>query len=620
MIALIWDPCGRCDIESALSEMVAACDHDKSLEVEYWVRTGMGAAHFHNPEIGRLGGFRESGSHLIVLDGEFFGKGDSEAQLQFLDSRTQRDGERALCGLNGRYVAGLLDEATAEACVAVDRLGMRKLYLAQHKGGWVFASCCKAILAIPGFSRGFDEQGLSDFMSCDYAVGERTLFRGIRTVPYGSLIRLRGGTITTRRYWDFPSGQVGTVTDAETALNAAEFSERLAGSTVRQLRGVPDTVLCLTGGRDSRMLAYHMKQLDIPFSAVTYGHGGCYDFRFGGRVARALGIRRRRLKLRPSWLADWRCDAAVLCEGTATVCNCHTFAVSRSFKPAARRFVTGFMGDYLAGHYNSERYYAPDAEVQGFNYFAGDVMSGMSPADVQRLLRPPLRDRAIVGTREGLREVWDGIDGSSAYRVYCATLAVRARKHTSYHMDILDTSGIATIPFYDNELLDWLLHLPMEAMRSQATYREVLRNHLGVLSHVPLSGDGLAVSGDLRARFWRTWHIFWREQLPRQLFGEWSAPGRQKYEYLMGPWLHRRLGTDLFFKERRRYTHSLEWLRTGSRSLVEQLHHSPDTLAEFVEPDAVRRVATGFLAGRSDNWRCLCRLATLFDVREVFGL
>ena len=88
----------------------------------------------------------------------------------------------------------------------------------------------------------------------------------------------------------------------------------------------------------------------------------------------------------------------------------------------------------------------------------------------------------------------------------------------------------------------------------------------------------------------------------------------------MGPWLHRHIGVDFYYKEMRRYSHFREWFRTGSRGLVERLRREPGTMSEFIEPDAVRRYAEDYLAGREDNWRILGGLTTLFDLREVFRL
>jgi asparagine synthase (glutamine-hydrolysing) len=150
----------------------------------------------------------------------------------------------------GDWSFARLKPAEHELVLARDPIGVRPLYFAETAGTLVFASTIAALRSvIPGTAIA------PDALFC--ALGRRpwpahqTIFSGIRRLPPGSMLRVRGGSWEEVRYWDWhtiAAAPSPVRSDAEWAdmarrLMQIAVSDRMrAGSNV----GVP-----LSGGLDS---------------------------------------------------------------------------------------------------------------------------------------------------------------------------------------------------------------------------------------------------------------------------------------------------------------------------------------------------------------------------------
>ena len=89
-----------------------------------------------------------------------------------------------------RSIAGcLVDERSKRCFLFSDRLGMERIFLYEDDEKVLFSSEAKAILAVVPETREFDPVGLGQFFACGCTLGEKSLYRNIRVLPGGSVMK-----------------------------------------------------------------------------------------------------------------------------------------------------------------------------------------------------------------------------------------------------------------------------------------------------------------------------------------------------------------------------------------------------------------------------------------------
>lgn len=203
----------------------------------------------------------------LVFNGEIFNYVELRAELEAAGHRfrTRSDtevivhaweewGEASLDRLNGQWAIALWDERARRLVLARDRVGVRPLFYAEHRGKLVFASEVKAIFAAaPDLPRRFDPIGIDQTFTFWTAVAPRTVFAGVHELPPGCVRTYDADGVRERAYWSpsYPGDFVGSVDEAAEAVRAA-----LARATeLRMLRSEVDVGSYLSGGLDSSLIA-----------------------------------------------------------------------------------------------------------------------------------------------------------------------------------------------------------------------------------------------------------------------------------------------------------------------------------------------------------------------------
>jgi asparagine synthase (glutamine-hydrolysing) len=110
-------------------------------------------------------------------------------------------GEACLDRLRGMFAFALWDEERQTLFLARDRFGIKPLYYTVVEGRLYFASEIKALLPyVPAIET--DLEGLRDYLTFQFCLGGKTLFKGIRELLPSHFLRVRNGQIETRRYWE----------------------------------------------------------------------------------------------------------------------------------------------------------------------------------------------------------------------------------------------------------------------------------------------------------------------------------------------------------------------------------------------------------------------------------
>jgi asparagine synthase (glutamine-hydrolysing) len=113
----------------------------------------------------------------------------------------RRWGEGFLERLRGMFAFALWDEERRTLFCARDRFGIKPFYYAKVGDALLFASEAKALLPfLPEIETDLD--GLKDYLSFQFCLGGKTLFKGVRELLPGHFLRVRDGSVEVRRYWE----------------------------------------------------------------------------------------------------------------------------------------------------------------------------------------------------------------------------------------------------------------------------------------------------------------------------------------------------------------------------------------------------------------------------------
>ena len=210
------------------------------------------------------------GRFVLILNGEIYNYRELREQLAAKGHsfRTQSDtevllaawaewGEDCLLRLNGMFAFALWDNNERALFLARDRVGIKPLYYSNAGGSFIFASEIKSILASGLVKAELDNESLHQFLTFLWAPDPNTLFRGIKTVPPGHMVTLRGDELTVRQWWDISFDPI------EEGRSEAWWQEQVLETLDRvvKLEMVADVPLgsFLSGGIDSSSIVAMMK-------------------------------------------------------------------------------------------------------------------------------------------------------------------------------------------------------------------------------------------------------------------------------------------------------------------------------------------------------------------------
>jgi asparagine synthase (glutamine-hydrolysing) len=310
--------CGICGIlgnrlgaparRAAVQEMMAALAHrgpdDSGIFESDGVTLGHRRLSVIDLETGRQPMASADGRHVIVYNGEIYNYRELRSSLiqQGIALRTNsdtevllellvREGPRALARLNGMFAFALLDTTDNRWLMARDPLGIKPLYYAALPDELIFGSEPKALLAHPALRAEVNWEGLHEYLTFQFCLEDRTLFRGISKVEPGCYVEGRGSQVLrTVRYWDTDYRIDEHHTEAyfiETLRDLVDDAARL------QIRSDVPLGAYLSGGLDSTVVASasarHLRGALQVFHG-RFNEGPRYDeSSFAAAAARAIG-------------------------------------------------------------------------------------------------------------------------------------------------------------------------------------------------------------------------------------------------------------------------------------------------------------------------------------------
>lgn len=160
-------------------------------------------------------------------------------------------GESMLEKMNGIFGLAIWESEKKKLFLARDRMGVKPLFYCRHRGGLIFASEIKTILAYPSVRAELDATGVAELLLLGPGRTPGSgVFRGIQELEPGCCARYSGGKWTWRRYWK--------LTDRDHTDSFEETAEKVrflvTDAIKRQMVSDFPVGTFLSGGLDSSII------------------------------------------------------------------------------------------------------------------------------------------------------------------------------------------------------------------------------------------------------------------------------------------------------------------------------------------------------------------------------
>jgi asparagine synthase (glutamine-hydrolysing) len=304
----------------------------------------------------------KEGNVALVFSGECFLDSETRSILQHRGYTAEVNdgswliplylelGDRFFEQLNGLFSGLLIDQREEKAFLFNDRYGMERVYWHETEESFFFASEAKSLLRVIPELREFDWSGVEQLLNLGCTVGERTLFRGIRSLAGGSLFSFKNGHCEKRRYL------LPEVWESQPALSDEsfhrEFEETFKQILPPYLDAKSSVGISLTAGLDSRMIMACLPTSSDEIVSYTFSgtNGQTLDDRLAARVAKACGVRHQLLRIGADFFTGFReiADKTVyVTDGCSGVLGAHEIYLNRQARSLAPVRVTGNFGSEI---------------------------------------------------------------------------------------------------------------------------------------------------------------------------------------------------------------------------------------------------------------------------------
>ncbi|WP_419062801.1 asparagine synthase (glutamine-hydrolyzing) [Hominenteromicrobium sp.] len=209
---------GTFDKEEVIHKMADRIKHRGPDDAHYYIDDGI-ALGFRRLSIIDLEGGRqpilnEDGSLVLLFNGEIYNYQELREELikaghvftTKTDSETilhgyEEYGKKILDRLRGMFAFIIWNKNTKELFGARDIFGIKPFYYYKKGKEFMFGSEIKSFLSHPNFEKELDEDMIPLYLSYEYSLDERTIFKNVFKLPGAHCFTYKNGELKVERYY-----------------------------------------------------------------------------------------------------------------------------------------------------------------------------------------------------------------------------------------------------------------------------------------------------------------------------------------------------------------------------------------------------------------------------------
>lgn len=590
--------------EPQLLQMVEAMRHESFYETGTWIDESMGVyAGWTVPKNSFADGMpvqNECRNITLIFSGEEFSDPDAIRGLRERGHDVKPDGASYLvhvyeedakfpASLNGRFQGLVVDRRQGTASLFNDRYGMHKLYYHESEDTFYFSAEAKAILKVQPKLRSVDVRGLADMVVWRCVSEERSIFKGIGTVPPATAWIFQHGSISRRNTYFHPREW-----EEQAPLTPESYYEELRGTfeqiLPRYFSGRERIAMSLTGGLDTRMIMAWQRQPQGSLPCYTFGgmYRSCQDVIVAQRVS---GVCRQPYEVIPvaeeflSRFPHYAARSVFLTDGCAHVDLAPDLYVQEKVRQIAPV--------RISGNYGSE-------VLRGLGRFKPTKLS------------PGVLDPEFQAQIETSKDAYVRL--RPEHPVSCVVF----RPTRMRAVDVLEHTQVSVrSPYLDNDLVRIAFRDPeMRFAKSDIFANNDVCNRLIT--------DGNLALRDIRTDRGLAGQPGWKATLAKSML-EFTFKAEYAYDYGMPQWLARidhlfsPLRLERLFLGRHKFKHFRVWYRNALSAYVREMLLDPRTLSRpYLQRKQVETMVRSHLRGDGNYTEEIHHLLTLELIHQIF--
>jgi len=388
--------------------------------------------------------------------------------------------------LNGAFNIIIWDGKEKKLTVINDRYGLQPIYYSRHKNELYLASEVKAILSCNDVSKNVDHSAIASLFFFGFVMENKTYFESIKLLPPASLLVFKNNQISISNYWDF------NFLDRNEGKTQDYYEQRLGNLILQAIqRHVKDGVritVPLSGGLDSRTILASIGKEHYPINTVTFGTKDMDDVKIARRVSETLGTNHDYLEILPEDIINSAKKVVNITDGMISFLH--------STGNMKLELIREHTDVCLDGMQPFGSFFSPFAlfkrkkKLLIADYLFRPISTDLAKSLFIHSYYKKIRDypREIV---ENISRKCKSTSTSSIIDYSIATQYVR--RFVNYGNLVKRTHVQVRSPFFDNDLVDFIVNTPPHERRYQYLYTRTFSRLFPELSKIPWEKTGLPV-------------------------------------------------------------------------------------------------------------------------------
>jgi asparagine synthase (glutamine-hydrolysing) len=426
----------------------------------------------------------------IVTSGESYNDNFSDLKKEIAHIYRTGDFDR-LKNLNGSFVAAIYDNQKEKLTVVNDRYGSIKLFYHYDTNRFCFAPKIQPLLKL-GAKKTIRKDAVFDFFIFRYLLEDKTFFEDILQLPPASILEVTKNGIKLTKYWTYQSYNIYDTRSKKELVE--ELGTLWQKAVERRLKKDGTIIIQISGGLDSRAILAAALKCTQKENILTYtfGEKESYDFKIGKNVAEKAGVSHISLTAKKADFENQYNISMNDIEGMIDATPYFSIEMDQCLAKYGNRIYSGHMGGEIMGpqifhkirhlKLKSKKKYK-EAEKILFNHHKLNNIR-----DIQQLFHPTyLNNQSLIFSFE--KTIEDLSKYTEEYLPnYCAAWLYtnESDKYTAFCNLRYKNLFRYSLPFLDNDLVDFMLKVPPKLRINKALYKSMLLEKYPELFYVPI--------------------------------------------------------------------------------------------------------------------------------------
>jgi len=354
-----------------------------------------------------------------------------------------------------------------------------------HKGEFAFSTNLQWLVKTSKRKFSVNYSAVSQFLCLRHLFGDETLFRGIRRVPQGELLRFFAaeGKLHFIPFFNYLSLQPDPRVTFEQVL--VEGPDRFTAALERQLNGASKVVLPLSGGYDSRMIACGLHRLGVDLLTYTThkDYGLTTDTVAAAAVAALLGATHHNIPLPTNYFARFHQRKCRLVQFETSY---HPWIVNLLSSMPEEPFpcFDGLGGDACLGGSEITAQFWELWPKERYKQFE-KIYFRWYKTGFESLVCPKYHREINVLARKKVVAEIDRIKGNPNGLIYLGLRNFTRRAISLSTFGILGHNRPVRTPFLDYAFFEWSLTIPVPLKIQDKVYSHLFQNYTKETSAIP---------------------------------------------------------------------------------------------------------------------------------------